>query len=310
MAELPLRVAALADGPGGVRSFELTASGNEPLPSFSPGSHLLVNCGGVVNAYSLTGPLIDPDRYEFSVRPEPAGRGGSAWLHRLAVGAVIDSSRPRTNFAVPAAGRLLLIAGGIGVTAILSQLRGAVLRGADVEVLYGHRPGHDVHARQLRELSGDRVTEYIGRASLQVAICSALAHQPLDTRLAVCGPAGLLRFVADRAGEFGWPTERLHYERFTGVDPAPGRPVRLRLARSGREVLVPAGVSVLDALGAAGVEVSSQCRQGVCGECRLPVTSGRIDHRDSYLTASEAAAGDVLLSCVSRSLDDELELDL
>ena len=52
------------------------------------------------------------------------------------------------------------------------------------------------------------------------------------------------------------------------------------------------------------------CRQGVCGECRLPVTAGRPLHRDLYLTEPERAAGDAVLTCVSRCADEELELDL
>jgi ferredoxin len=52
------------------------------------------------------------------------------------------------------------------------------------------------------------------------------------------------------------------------------------------------------------------CRQGVCGECRVPVLAGRPMHRDEYLSEDERAAGDSVMCCVSRSETETLEVDL
>ena len=56
--------------------------------------------------------------------------------------------------------------------------------------------------------------------------------------------------------------------------------------------------------------VPNLCRQGVCGECRVGVLSGRPLHRDFYLSESERAAADSVMCCVSRSESPSLELDL
>ena len=69
-------------------------------------------------------------------------------------------------------------------------------------------------------------------------------------------------------------------------------------------------MTVLDAVGAAGVEVLSSCRQGICGTCETTVLAGVPDHRDSLLDDDERAAGDCMYVCVSRSCTDRLVLDL
>jgi ferredoxin len=56
--------------------------------------------------------------------------------------------------------------------------------------------------------------------------------------------------------------------------------------------------------------VANLCRQRVCGECRLPLRSGGIDHRDHYLSDDRRAAGDSLMACVSRADGDLLKLEI
>lgn len=68
--------------------------------------------------------------------------------------------------------------------------------------------------------------------------------------------------------------------------------------------------SLLDALLDSGFDVPNLCRQGVCGECKLPVRAGQIEHRDLYLTDEEKSTGDVMMPCVSRAVGADLELDL
>ena len=64
------------------------------------------------------------------------------------------------------------------------------------------------------------------------------------------------------------------------------------------------------ALAAAGVVVPTSCEQGVCGTCLTRLIDGQPDHRDSYLTPEEQAAGDQFLPCCSRAKTARLVLDL
>src|SRR5262249_17317952 len=149
-----------------------------------------------------------------------------------------------------------------------------------------------------------------GRAALVSRLADALATQPLGTHLYVCGPGGLIDHVLETATALGWPRSRLHAERF-GTDALdPGDPFDVSLTVSGRRLTVPGGTSLLEALERAGIEIPNLCRQGVCGECRIPVTAGVPLHRDLFLSDEEKEAADALMCCVSRSTGPTLEVPL
>lgn len=308
---LVLEVADLADPAPGIRTVALRRPGGGPLPAHPPGSHVVLDCGDRRNAYSLTGDGSVSEEYRVSVLLCAEGDGGSAFVHGLRMGDVVTASRPRSAFApVSTARHHLLVAGGIGITPMLSHARAAVRWKRSFKLLYGHRPGAGAHLAELRELCGDRLAAHGSTAEMLAAVRAALADRPIGTHVYVCGPGPLIAFVEETAAELGWPGERVHAERFSAADLDPGEPFTARLTRAGIRVPVPSGTSLLSALEGAGVAVPNLCRQGVCGECRVSVRSGRPLHRDLYLSETERAAGDAVMCCVSRSVDDELELDL
>lgn len=308
---LHLVVSGVRDAAPGIRSVTFARPDGAPLPSFAPGSHLVVECGAVSNAYSLTGDPVSPATYEISVLELPDGAGGSTWVHRLQVGDRVDALSPRSAFApVLAARRHVLVAGGIGITPIVSHLRSAVLWGRDVEVLYAHRDGHGAHLDDVVALAGDRAHVFTDRASFGEHLVRTLADQPVGTHLYTCGPTGFMDHVVETARGLGWPDSRVHLERFGAEALDPGEPFDAVLTRSGRTISVAAGTSLLEALEAGGVDVPNLCRQGVCGECRIGLRSGPPRHRDLFLSEAQKAANDTLMACVSRAEGDRLEIDL
>ncbi|MGY2078255.1 PDR/VanB family oxidoreductase [Blastococcus sp. SYSU DS0828] len=308
---LRLRVAGVRAAAAGIRSVEFVSADGGPLPAFPPGSHVVLHCGDRRNAYSLTGSGTAPVRYSISVLLCPDGSGGSRWVHELVAGDVVAADGPRSAFAPVATARHhLLVAGGIGITPLLSHARAAVRWKRDFTLLYGYRPGAGAHLDELRELCGPRLEEHPEVAGFVARIEAALASAPLGTHLYACGPAALLDTVLGTAERLGWPEARVHTERFSAAALDPGDPFEVTLVRSGRRVGVPSGVSLLEALEDAGVPVPNLCRQGVCGECRVPVVSGSPLHRDLFLGEAEKVAADSVMCCVSRSTGPTLELDL
>lgn len=307
-----LVVTGIVERAGGIRSFELAARGGEELPGFTAGSHLVVGCGETANAYSLTGEGLFPERYTISVLRQPDGRGGSVYMHGLEVGDTVRAARPRSAFAPVADARLhLLVAGGIGVTPILSHARAAAAWGRRAAILYVHAPGSAAHLDELECIAtgaGFELALCEGRAALPQALADFLDDRPLGSHLYTCGPDGFMARVLSEARSAGWPAERLHSEAFGSAELDPGTPFTATLARSGERVRVPAGVSLLEALEGAGHAIPNMCRQGVCGECVVPVRRGRPMHRDSYLSDDERASA--IMPCVSRCADSDLELDL
>ncbi|MGY1661481.1 PDR/VanB family oxidoreductase [Geodermatophilus sp. SYSU D00705] len=306
-----MRVSRVDQVTDGVRQFVLTNPEGRTLAGYAPGSHLVVTAGGKRNAYSLTGSGIAPADYRISVLRTRGGEG-SAWLHdSVSVGDLLEVEGPRAAFRPELAStKSLLVAAGIGVTPILSHLRAARMWGRPVEVVYGYRPGAAAHLAELRDLAGADLVEAPGRYALAGALRERLPAQPWGTHAYACGPVAVLDLFTETARAAGWPSARVHLEHFAAPPLDPGRPFTARLRRSGRRLPVPSGTSLLEAVLGAGVDVPNMCRQGVCGQCLVPVTAGRVEHRDLVLDEADRQASTSMLACVSRAADSEVELDL
>lgn len=298
----------------GVRSIRLGTTDGSDLPPWSPGAHVDLHLhGGLVRHYSLCGALDDAQTWRIAVLLEPAGRGGSRWLHQdLVVGDKITVVGPRNHFELAPAEEYLFIAGGIGITPILPMLDVATESGARWRLLYGGR--HRGSMAFLDELAqyGDRVTIAPRDEAGDLDIASAIEECRPRASVYCCGPAPLLAAVEQACAPL--PAGTLHVERFApkDIDPAPGadQPFEVALERSGITVAVGADESIVDALGRVGVQVETSCREGVCGSCETRVLRGSPVHRDSILTEEEQRAGDVMMLCVGRALPPCLVLDL
>ena len=87
-------------------------------------------------------------------------------------------------------------------------------------------------------------------------------------------------------------------------------PVQVVCETAGILLLVPPGMSILQAVRTAGLEVAPACGDGLCGSCETRVLDGEPDHRDALLTPAERAFGETMMICVSRSRTPRLVLDL
>ncbi|NTY58606.1 2Fe-2S iron-sulfur cluster-binding protein [Mycolicibacterium sphagni] len=307
MSTLTLEVVAIDDGVPGIRTLTLASPDRAVLPSFTPGSHIVIQCADGANAYSLTGETTSPREYVVSVLECPQGRGGSRWIHRdLTIGSVIVAHRPRSAFApVLRASRHLLIAAGIGITPMVSHLRSARRWGRDVRLLYVHRKGRGAYVDEIATLT-DSASFFTDRTAFVSELSLELASQPFGTHVYVCGPSQFIDDVVTAATALGWPPSRIHVEHFGG-DLAPGDPFEVELSCSGDVFTVESGVSLLESLTARGHAIPNLCHQGVCGECRVPVRAGSVVHRDLYLSDDERR--DSMMACVSRG-SGRLELEL
>ena len=129
------------------------------------------------------------------------------------------------------------------------------------------------------------------------------------THFYCCGPLGMLgAFEQATAGVAG---ERVHVEYFSAKEPpAQSGGFTVVLAKSGREIPIPAGKSILDTLLDAGIDIPHSCKEGVCGSCETQVLEGIPDHRDLILTKEEQAANRSMMICCSGAKSERLVLDL
>ena len=313
---LDVRVARKATEVPDICSLELVCVDGRPLPAFSAGSHVDVHLpNGIVRQYSL---FNDPDerhRYMIAVLKDPGSRGGSRAVHEmLNEGQSLRISPPRNLFPLaPSARRSLLLAGGIGITPILSMARRLSAQGADFELHYCTRSRARTAFRDsiLDSAFSSRARfHHDDQGSLDLA--ALLAGPSVDRHLYACGPKGFMDAVIDNAKRSGWAEENVHYESFSPatISRDGDATFDVKLARSGRVISIPSDRSVTQALADAGIVIDTSCEQGVCGTCLTRVLEGQPDHRDMFLSPAEQDAGDCFLPCCSRSRSPTLVLDL
>lgn len=299
--------------------FEFVGQDGSVLPPFSAGSHIDVHLpGGLIRQYSLCNSPHEANHYQIAVLRDAEGRGGSVAIHDFVnQGDRINISEPKNHFPLAhTAPRHLLLAGGIGITPILCMAERLAAIGDDFEMHYCARTPERMAFTSRIEASPfkDRVAFHFdgGAQPQKLDIEATLANAQEGTHLYVCGPRGFMNAVLDAARRQKWDEARLHYEFFGAVIemPASDTTFKIRLASTGLTLDVPPECTVVEALAAGGIEVPTSCEQGVCGTCLTRVIDGEPDHRDSYLTATERAAGDQFLPCCSRAKTPLLVLDL
>lgn len=294
--------------------FELRDPNGAPLPAFSAGSHVTVQTpAGVRRNYSLCSDPADTTRYQIGVKRDALGRGGSiSMADQVHQGDCLPVSVPRNNFALhPRATEFLFVAGGIGITPILSMMR-ELRRSAraSFRLIYCTRDAAGTAFRDLLQTEfGDRLQLHHDQGDLTQALdLWPIFETPGNAQVYCCGPRGLMDAVADMSGH--WPSSAIHFESFgAGASQnAANAPFTVRLHRSGTTVAVAADQSILEALRASGHAVASSCESGTCGCCRTVLLSGDAEHRDMVLLDDEKAHQ--IMVCVSRAHGGELVLDL
>lgn len=314
---LPLRITGVRQLTPRVRAYELRTVDGRDLPAIQAGAHMDVPVAlpsGVLTSrrYSISSNPTRRDAYEIAVLHEPEGKGGSAAIHAtFELGMVLNCSLPGNDFALTnAAGPVILVAAGIGITPIKAMALELLAQGREFELHYAYRSRSEAaYLDRLERQLGERLVSHDASANRKLDVAALLKSAPAGAHLYVCGPARLIDAVNEAARHQGLSSERVHHEAFALDTAHPGHPFVVQLAKQNKTVEVPANVSLLQALEDAGVSVPTGCRTGSCGTCVVRVTAGKALHRDSFLSPEQQATGQMCL-CVSRAQSDALTLDL
>lgn len=318
---LQVRVRCVTYEAEGILGFELVPMPpRKELPPFTAGSHIDVHLpNGLLRSYSLLNAPHERHRYLIGVNKDAQSRGGSRYLHEvLRTGDTLAVSPPRNNFLLDETAPLnVFIAGGIGITPIMSMIARSQALGtpwklhyaartrrnaAFLDTLHGYQNDHNIEL----SFNLDPEQEPGGRMLDLPVVVQAL---PPGAHVYCCGPLPML--AAYEQATAGLPPERVHMEYFAAREAAAtDGGFIVELARSGKTVQVRAGQTILDSLMGAGVEPPYSCQEGICGTCEVRVLAGIPDHRDLVLSSAEKAANDRIMVCCSGCKTPKLVLDL
>ncbi|GGC84193.1 PDR/VanB family oxidoreductase [Undibacterium terreum] len=309
-----------------VKEFRIRKPDGGALPAWSAGAHVQLRFtlpdGSIVERqYSLIGSPGETQEYRIAVLLDQKGRGGSRHLHQqLQIGDTITLTGPFNSFpAKPAQGRVVLIAGGIGVTPLVSIAHAFHKERAELEFHYLARSQErlvlldDLKAlpsqqlfTHLTQVNPD-TTDDAGHAE-RADLAAILGNYTGNAQVYACGPVSLLQDLRRIAALLDWPDSAIHMESFGVRGTTEDKPVQVHLAQSDITVDVAPGTSILDALVDAGAFLSFDCKRGECGNCYTQLVEGDIAHRDVCLTAQQRAVG--MCPCVSWANSGRIVLDL
>ena len=310
----------------GILGVELRpADAGTAFPPVEAGAHVDVHLpDGVVRSYSLSNMPGETHRYVLGVLHDAKSRGGSRFVHeQLRVGAVIGLTQPRNHFKLDESGELsVLVAGGIGITPLLSMLRQLAAQGRKAHLIYCARSRAQAgFLEELMALASADISitlhfddEGAGPpdlAALLAPFVSEAAH------FYACGPGPMLAAYEAACTALG--QRHVHLERFAAPTPAQGdaptpiaesREYIVELRRSKRTIVVKPDQTLLNAVLDAGMSANYSCCEGICGACETPVLEGEVEHLDSLLNDEERAASKTMMICVSRAKRGTLVLDM
>jgi len=337
-AFVPTTVLAVLDEAMDIKTFRLARpEGFEFAPGQFLAVRVLIDGKPHVRCYSISSAPHTRGYLEISVRRQGLVSGT---LHAtVRPGATLTINRPSGQFIYPAGDDrpLALIAGGIGITPLLSMLRHATATDPlrPVTLLYSARSEHDVafhgelrvlaerhpHIRVAVTLTRPVEASRYRTGRLDADMLKQFVPAPAHTIFCLCGPGAMIDEMKTVLSGLGVPAGQVRYEQFntaaaasllnTAVVASAPQPdavgaagaVRVTFDTSHVTVSASSSHTLLETAEAEGVSIISSCRSGVCQSCRTRLKAGHADCRSDVLDPEDRANGYVL-PCVTWPEDD------
>jgi ferredoxin-NADP reductase len=341
-------------------SFYLEPHDGGALPPFLPGQFLTFELNipdhpvPVVRCYSLSGSPLMRDRYRVSIKrlgpppkagPEIPGGLSSNFFHgNIKEGDIVDVAAPNGGFHLDTNSErpVVLIAGGVGLTPVLSMLKWLSDTGSNREAwfFYAVRNSADIALRdEIRDIVEGNKSRFHSVILYSAPTDQCVRGKDYDVsgypgvevfkrylktsnyEFYICGPPPMMESIVKQLLDWGVPEPDIHFEAFgpasvKGVkkaegadDPAgagAGPGVNVEFTRSGKSFVWTKAVgTILELADANGVRISSGCRAGNCGTCVTALKRGKV----AYITkpASSPAQGSALV-CIAHP-DGDIALD-
>lgn len=310
-----------------IATFEFASADRRALPH-EPGQYVTISVDidgeRVSRCYTVSSPSTRPYSVQLTIKREPEGVM-SRWLHdNLRVGDLAEVSGPAGEFstAFHPAQHMLLLAGGVGITPMISILESIHDLAEQVDVVLMHNSRAPEFVAFAEELA--RIT----RENERVRVFQAVSHDPdgswlgpvgrldlgmlrthvpdlIEREVFICGPDAYMATAEALLLELGVPIERIHQESFVlagaeepVVDPSAEGTHTVTFAKSGKTTTIPDGLTVLDAAKECGIRILTSCQNGICGTCKTDKLSGDVDvAHNGGIRQREIDNGKILACC-------------
>lgn len=334
-SEVRVPVLAVADETPEIKTFRMARPDGW---KFEAGQFLTVcvqaDGKSVKRAYSISSAPYANGYVEISVKRQGLVSGT---LHAtVRPGSTLTIKPPAGRFVYPSGDErpIVLLAGGVGITPLMSMLRHAVTAEPTrpITLLFSVRTKDDIVFRDEIELldrrhpqlrvavavSRDTATpkHYAGR--IDQDLINGLVDDPVNSIFCICGPIPMIDGMKTLLGDLGVPESQVRAEAFgapareTSAEPEPSAPeepvsvassqevngITVTFAASAVQGMAVSNMTLLETAEQIGVEIDSSCRAGVCGTCVTRLLDGHVES-DADPPDPGAGPGVAVLPCVS-----------
>ena len=334
-----------------VNAFYLKPHDGRPLPQFKPGQYLTFQLDlpgrdkPLIRCYSLSDSPHQKDYYRVTIKKEkappdkpelPPGAGSSFFTDLVKEGDILNVKAPTGHFFLDMTktNPVVLLAGGVGITPMLSMANAIAASGSKREVyfFFGVRNVREhIHKAELEKLAAENDNIHLhiayskpsekdvkgkdyqheGRVGIEL-LKEILPSNNFEYFL--CGSGAFMKSLTDGLEAWGVPDKDVHFEAFgpatvkkKTVVPSPSETVHLAkinvtFARSNKTVRwEPSLENLLEFAKAQGVKIDSGCCAGSCGSCGVAIKSGDVDYLKKPDATPEAGS---CFTCVCRPKND------
>ncbi len=334
-----------------VNAFYLKPHDGRPLPQFKPGQYLTFQLDlpgrdkPLIRCYSLSDSPHQKDYYRVTIKKEkappdkpelPHGAGSSFFTDMVKEGDILNVKAPTGHFFLDMAktNPIVLLAGGVGITPMLSMANAIAASGSKREVFFffGVRNVREhIHKAELEKLAAENDNIHLqvayskpgekdvkgkdfqheGRVGIEL-LKEILPSNNFEYYL--CGSGAFMKSLTDGLEAWGVPDSAVHFEAFGPATvkkktaaPTPEETTHLAkinvtFARSNKTVRwEPSAENLLEFAQAQGVKIDSGCCAGSCGSCVVAIKSGEVNYLKKPDTTPDAGT---CLACVCRPKND------
>ena len=301
--------------------------------SFRPGQFLKFNWAidgkTLPRCYSICSSPSQTGYIEITPKQTASGYVSGFLNQKASIGLTVEVSEPAGQFYFDETQhqRIVLIAGGSGITPFMSMLRYIDDRclSTEVTLLYFVRTSKDIiFETELKSLQARLPRLHVATVLSQpdsrwVGLTGHLTQDLIEINVEdvtsstffICGPPGMMKAAREVLEAMKVSSARIKQENFgAGQVPTnteqipPTQIVLVEFARSKQTRLVSSSATLLETAEACGIQMPYSCREGQCGTCATKLLKGRV-HMDSQdgLT-SELKERGYILPCVSHAKGD------
>ncbi len=330
-----LRVQTIVRETPSVQTFRLRSPDGGPLPfTYQPGQFLNVafGIGGarMIRSYSISSSPNERDYLELTIKREDRGAVSRHINDLLNVGDIIEAGGPVGTFTFTGAeaNSILLISAGVGVTPMMSTARYLTERSWPGDIFFIHacrtmtdfifrepiaaleKRNPKLHVAVMLSKAGPEWTGPRGRVTKEFLM--ATVPDLAARRVHICGPVPMMDATKAILREIGVSPENVKTEQFGAIKPPLGAPATtakptvaatgplVTFSKNNKTANIRPNQTILELSEDLGIGIDFSCRIGVCGVCKVKMTSGEVHMAVQDALTDDDKANNIILACQAK----------